>query len=475
MKASSAISAATALIASAAAAAALRWWLAEPPVVERRVPVLRNQAPAGNAGSNAFPAHVSRSLAPLPPPAPGEWPQFRGPKRDNVSPEPVRLQASWGAAGPRVAWSADLGEGHAGPAVHRGRIYVLDYDETAGADTLRCFALADGAEIWRTGYAVKTKRNHGVSRTVPAVSDRYVVSVGPQCHAMCADAETGAFLWGMDLARRYQSEVPLWYTAQCPLMDGEVAILAPGGRALMVAVDCASGNVVWETPNPRGWKMSHASVMPMSFGGERAYVYCALGGIAAVAAEGPRRGQLLWETDLWKHAVVAPSAVDLGNGRLFVTAGYGVGSRLLQVAPRSGGGFDVASVFQLDRSVFACEQQTPVLFEGHLFGVLPSDAGALNRQLACLRPDGTLAWTSGSAARFGLGPFVIGDGKIFVLRDDGVLTMAEARTDQYRELARHRVLDGRDAWGPMALTAGRLLVRDSKRLVCLDLRAEEQP
>jgi outer membrane protein assembly factor BamB len=282
-------------------------------------------------------------------------------------------------------------------------------------------------------------------------------------------AAGGEYLWGIDLPVEYDTEVPLWYTGQCPLIRDGMAVLAPGGRALLIGVDCATGRVLWETPNPEGWKMSHASVMPMAFDGRAMFVYCAIGGVVGVAADGPDVGRVLWETTAWKHPVVAPSAVELGDGRVFVTAGYGAGSAMLQVR-RTAGEFAVDVLYELERTVFACEQHTPVFHRGHLFAVLPADAGTLSRQLACLHPDGTLAWTSGKADRFGLGPFMVADEKIFVLDDDGTLSLVRADPQQYTPLARAQVLDGRDAWAPMALADGRLLLRDSKRMVCLDVR-----
>src|SRR5690606_13956545 len=129
----------------------------------------------------------------------------------------VRPTGSWQ---PPVLWSAELGEGHAGAAVAGGRVYVLDYDERRQADALRCFSLEDGREIWRRFYTVRLKRNHGISRTVPAVSGNYVVTLGPGCHLMACDARSGNLLWGLDLVEHFRTEVPLWYTGQCPLIDG---------------------------------------------------------------------------------------------------------------------------------------------------------------------------------------------------------------------------------------------------------------
>lgn len=466
-------------VAFCVGAATIVWWLnvsARPSAVAR-VDTNRsagNDSTSANAREKVDIEGQFEQLAPAPEEGGGSWPGFRGPSADGVSREEVALASSWGAAGPPVLWSVALGEGYAGPAVCGGCVYVLDYDGAREADTLRCFALADGREVWRRWYKVRIKRNHGVSRTVPAVTERFVVTMGPKCHVLCVEARTGRFLWGMDLARDYGAEVPMWYTGQCPLVDGETAVLAPGGKALMMGVDCATGKILWETPNSRAWKMSHASITIMTMAGRRMYVYAAIGGIAGVAADGPERGRVLWESTEWNHAVVAPSPVALPDGRLFLTAGYGVGSRMLRVT-ESNGVYAAKTEYVLDRKVFACEQHTPLFFDGHLYAVLPSDAGALRQQLVCLRPDGTQAWNSGEGRRFGLGPFLIADGKIFVLSDDGTLALARMGGAGVEWLAAAKVLPGPEAWAPMALAGGRLLVRDRDRMVCLDVRAGREP
>ena len=77
----------------------------------------------------------------------------------------------------------------------------------------------------------------------------------------------------------------------------------------------------------------------------------------------------------------------------------------------------------------------------------------------------------GKTKRFGLGPFIVADDKFYILSDDGVLTVIETSSKEYVELAKVKVLNGHDAWGPLAIANGRLLARDSRRMVCLDIRA----
>jgi outer membrane protein assembly factor BamB len=398
------------------------------------------------------------------------WPRFRGGSADNTSRDSVPLVRTFGAGEPPILWSVELGEGHAGAAVANGLVYLLDYDERRQADALRCLSLDDGREVWRRWYTVRLKRNHGFSRTVPAVTDRFVLTIGPGCHVMCADALTGDLRWGIDLVERFGAEVPLWYTGQCPLIDGTEAVIAVGGSALLVGVDMQSGRVLWETPNPRKLRMSHSSVMPMTIAGERMYVYAALGAVVGVSAEPATRGDLLWESADFDATVIAPSPVDAGEGRIFVTAGYGAGSIMLEVS-RAGRSFAARTLYRhRPAQGFACEHQTPVLLGGMLVGILPKDAGARRGELACWDPAGRWVWSSGQTARFGLGPYLLADGMLLVLDEGGVLSTVEATTEGYRPLGSARILDGPDAWAPLALAEGRLLARDSRRMVCVDLR-----
>ena len=110
------------------------------------------------------------------------WPRFRGADFDNISKSPVKLIEKFGSAGPKIVWSVEMGEGHSGAAIYKGLAYILDYNEEKRADILRCFSLTDGKELWARGYKIAVKRNHGMSRTIPAVTEDYILTMGPMCH-----------------------------------------------------------------------------------------------------------------------------------------------------------------------------------------------------------------------------------------------------------------------------------------------------
>ncbi len=391
----------------------------------------------------------------------GSWPWFRGPNLDAICDDGIRLARQWPDGGPARLWSVDLGQGYAGATVAGGCVYVLDYDEEAQADTMRCLSLDDGREIWRNGYPVVVSWNHGMSRTVPAVVDKYVISFGPKCHVACWDAHSGQCHWLLDLVQDFGATVPAWYAGQCPLIHNDGLILAPGGDALVMAVDYRSGEVIWESPNPRRWDMTHVSIVPMEFAGRQMYVYCGKGGVAGVSIDD---GEILWESTDWRIGMATcPSPVPIGDGRIFFCGGYNSGAAMLQLREENGR-LVAETLFRMRPKQFSSEQQTPVLFEGHLYGVRQKDG-----QLVCLDLQGNELWNSGQD-KFGAAPYMIADGLLYVMNDTGLLVVAEATSQGYRPLARAQVIEhGHDSWGPMALVAGRLIVRDMTRMVCLDV------
>lgn len=415
---------------------------------------------------------VGEALPADAPRLPGDWPRYRGNDFDAVCKDDTPLADSWPAEGPPVLWSVDCGEGYAGAAVHKGRVYLLDYDQEKEADALRCFDLATGKELWRRWYNVYIRRQHGYSRTVPAIKGGYCVTLGPLCHVLCVDAETGEAKWGVNLIKEYETEVPEWYASQCPLIeeiDGKLcAIIAPGGKALMWARDCETGEVVWETPNPKGWHMTHSSIVPFEIDGTRMLVVPMTGGVIAVDA---KTGKLLWQYVRW---TISPANVPMPiphEDKIFFCGGYGRGSLMLQVK-KDGDGWAVEPVYKVGPRICGSDQQTPVKVGEHIYMVLPKDAGGAKGQLTCLNVSGEKVWDSGSETQFGLGPFMVADGKLIVMDDYGLLTMAKASPDGYQQLAQHKVLDGHDSWAPLAMANGLLLVRDAKRMICLDLRKD---
>jgi len=412
-----------------------------------------------------------------PSPIPGNWSQFRGENRDGISTETMPLRRNWTEEQPPpVLWELPLGEGYAGFAVRNGRVYILDYDEPNQRDALRCLSLDDGQEIWRFSYPVRIKKNHGMSRTIPAVTDQYCVSLGPKCHVLCVDAFTGEEKWLIDLRHVYGTTEPDWYAGQCPLIvvlpgndptngDKPSAIIAPAGpEVLMVALDCETGEEVWRAPNPHGWVMSHASIAPMTLDGQLTFVYFSGAGVAGVRAAD---GEILWSmTGLNVGLASCPSPVILSENRIFCSGGYYVGSIMLQIAPDAQTGkYNALTLFRLQDTIFDSEQQTPIYYDGHIFGLRQHD-----KRFVCLDTGGKIVWESRRTDKFGSGPYIIADGMLLILDDNGTLTGCEATSTGYRKLFDVQIMDGGCCWAPMAIVQGRLLLRDQVLMKCIDMR-----
>jgi outer membrane protein assembly factor BamB len=252
-----------------------------------------------------------------------------------------------------------------------------------------------------------------------------------------------------------------------------LAIIAPSGpEVLMVALDCETGKEVWRTPNPHSWQMTHASIAPMELDGQLTFVYFGGEGLAGVRAAD---GEILWSTLLGRPGLAScPSPVIVPENRIFCCGGYNVGSVMLQIVPDSPGKYKANTLFRLNAPVFDSEQQTPIYYNGHIFGLRQ-----LDKQFVCLDLTGKVVWASvwdGERERFGSGPFLIADGMILIWDDDGKLTGCEATPTGYRKLFEVEVfevknpLDGKSGWAPMAIVDGRLLLRDQFFMKCIDLR-----
>jgi outer membrane protein assembly factor BamB len=176
-------------------------------------------------------------------------------------------------------------------------------------------------------------------------------------------------------------------------------------------------------------------------------------------------GRILWETTEWKISIATvPSPLTLDDGRVFLSGGYDAGAMMLRIK-KEGETYKPEILFRTSPRVFGATQQTPVLYQDHIFGVRPDG------KFTCLSTEGKVVWTS-EGRSFGLGPFVLGDGVFYAVNDTGFLRVIEANTSKYNTTGQAQILDGRESWGPLALTSGRLLARDLTRLVCVEVTSE---
>jgi len=160
--------------------------------------------------------------------------------------------------------------------------------------------------------------------------------------------------------------------------------------------------------------------------------------------------------------------VQVGENELLISAGENHGSVILQVT-KSGGGLQVQSVWSSlgKDSQLRAEWQTPVVHEGHLYGLDNSGSAGPITNLVCIRlSDRKTVWQK---SRFGKGNLILADGCLWITTMKGELVLVEAAAAGYRELGRATVMETtRQA---PSLSGGRLYVRDDQHVICLEAGA----
>jgi outer membrane protein assembly factor BamB len=417
---------------------------------------------------------------------PADWPQFQGPKRDGTSPETGLLRA-WPPAGPGIAWSVAVGEGYGGAAIVDDEVYILDRKGDS-TDALRCIALGDGAERWRLEYESAggigldgaryphtTSMAHSGSRTPPTVDNRHVYSVGLMGAFTCTVRETHEIAWQIELMQAFRMPFPICGFAQAPLLYKDLVILSVQAEdTCAVAFKKDSGEVAWKSP-PLGLTGYVSPIIATLAGVEQLVVATASDKDArtkgAVAGISLADGAVLWRYEGWQCYVPIPTPTVLPGDLLFITGGYKSGSRIIQIQVDSAG-LSARELVSLDARTCAAQVHPPLLYNGHLY--LNSNANERQNGMTCIDLDGAVRWRTADTEglpTFDRGGLILADGMLIALDGkSGTLFLVDPSPDGYRELARAKVLDGRELWAPLALSQGKLIVRSQNVMKCLDMK-----
>jgi outer membrane protein assembly factor BamB len=211
----------------------------------------------------------------------------------------------------------------------------------------------------------------------------------------------------------------------------------------------------------------------MTIYGKRMYVYNAVGGVVGVSAETSDAGKLMWKTTDWSPPTTAASPLYLGNNEIAVFGSYGAGGGRLRI-DRDGERYTAVLLGEHKATEgISSDQQTPILVGEHVWCLMPENAGPLKKQLVCYHKSDlkTPVWTSGKENRYGrgLGPYIVSGDKMYLLDDDGMLYLFKMEKTSVTLLDSHKIIDGIEAWGPLAIVGKYLLMRDARNLLCLDI------
>ena len=388
-----------------------------------------------------------------------DWPHMLGPNRDGQSTE-TGLNWTWGANGPPIAWSLDVGTGFAGVSVANGRVFL--FHRIGDDEILTALEPATGKETWkytaRTRYRDEFNFDNG-PRCVPAVAGSRVFALGPNGDFHAVDEKTGKGIWTRNLLTDYKVTKGYFGVGAGPIVVGDRVLVNVGGRgAGIVAFDVATGKELGKaTDDPA----SYSSPTLMEIGGKPAGVFFTRTGLVVIDPV----TMAVKHTKYWRarlDASVNAATPLVRDGDIFLTASYATGATRLRFKP---GTEEPDEVWANDKSL-SSQYNTPVFVGDFLYGI-DGRADGGGARLRCVEwATGAVKWSKDG---FGCASVMAVDGGLLALTQDGELVRFDADSKLYTERARAKVLDAPSRAAP-ALSDGRLFIRDEKKLVCVKLK-----
>jgi len=392
-----------------------------------------------------------------------DWPQYLGPDRNAVS-EEKGLMRSWPEAGPEVLWTIPLGEGFGGAAVSEGKVYV--YDRVDDKDSvLRCIDLATGKEEWTFRHTAPGKFHFNGSRSVPTIDGNRIYVGDPLGNLHCIDKNTHQVLWHRNIWTDFDGgKLPRWAITQHPLVYGNLVVLASQTeKAGIVAYNKKTGELKWAS-DPLAGTPGYVTPKLVKISGEDHLVMVSANG--AVAGYGPKDGGLLWSYGGWRCKIPVPNVTEIGDDRLFITGGYLAGSVIIRIEKAE----DAYVAKELLRTMaFGSHVHTPILYKGHLYGNCTTNE--TQDGMVAMDLSGNVKWKTKKKPLFERGGLILADDMLVsVDGNKGYLYLIEPNPDGFKPLAKAKLLDTKTCWGPLALTDGKLLIRDQKQMKCVLLK-----
>ncbi|MBI2842526.1 MAG: PQQ-binding-like beta-propeller repeat protein [Armatimonadetes bacterium] len=378
-----------------------------------------------------------------------DWPQFRGPNADGISPEKL-ANKNWKQNPPKVLWKIPLGDdGYAGPSVAAGKLFIIDHK--GNQDIVRAIDIKTGKDVWQFAYEDGEKPNYGFSRATPVINGNKVYALGRLGVLNCLDVKTGKKLWSRNICKEFDGKKPGWEYAMSPLVDGNKLILCPGGpNASVVALDKNTGKTIWKGGGSD--VPGYATPVPLMTGGKKQYVtFTAVSLIGVDANDGTLLWSIPWKTS---YDINAATPIVLGS-TVFATSGYNHGCALLDVSSDS-------AKIRWETKDLASRFSSPIYHQGHFYGI--SEPGG---DLVCI--DGQTGSVKWKQPGFEFGGLVAIDGMLIAADGkDGDIIMSKLSPDSYQELGRTKPLGGQ-SWTAPIISNGKLIVRNKTELACLAL------
>jgi outer membrane protein assembly factor BamB len=390
----------------------------------------------------------------------GDWPQILGPSRNGQA-KNERLLETWPESGPRKLWSYKLGSGFGGPAAVGQRVIV--FHRVGGSERVEAIDIRTGKRIWATEFSASYRGgvNSDIGpRCVPIIHDEKIVLYGAAGDLHCVSLSDGKKLWSRQLYDDYGGDEGYFGAGTTPLVFEGKVLVNVGGRkdAGLAAFSLATGKTIWTATSELA---SYSSPTLAKVDGKTHAIFVTRMNTVSVD---PEDGQVYFRFPFGKRGPTVNAATPLVfDNRLFVTASYGVGCRLVQL------GKEEPKEVWASETVMSSQYTTCVYHDGHLYGADGREDFS-NGKLRCIDAQtGKLKW---SVDDFGVAHSILVNGKILLLGIEGKLVLAEATPKSFRKLASATLASDTTRSLP-ALADGKLLLRTNGRgtgkLICVEV------
>ncbi|MCH8981343.1 PQQ-binding-like beta-propeller repeat protein, partial [candidate division KSB1 bacterium] len=176
-----------------------------------------------------------------------------------------------------------------------------------------------------------------------------------------------------------------------------------------------------------------------------------------VAAHNPKTGKILWKFPWTGDTQRVAQPVVLPEDRVFITTGYGVGSKLIKINQDTNGNLSPALLWESKR--MKAKFSNVIAVGEFIYGL---DDGIL----ACIDlQEGKRQWKRG---RYGHGQMILVDNLLLITTEKGDVVLVEPNPEQHKELARFTAIKGK-TWNNPALAGPYLLVRNGQEAACYEL------
>ena len=403
-----------------------------------------------------------------------DWPQWRGPNRDNLSTF-TGISTDWEASPPVLAWKLDgMGTGYSSVSIAGDRLYTTGNIENA--QRVLAVDLTTHKVVWSTPLT-ESNPKHGYegARCTPAIDgDRlYVITSNGQLS--CLKTGDGSVVWTKDFKQEWNGVMMSgWGFSESPTVDGDRVLCTPGGpEAMIVCLDKVTGKEIWRSAvADQGEKgkpgAGYSSMAISNAGGVKQYVQLIGRGLIGVRASD---GKLLWSYNKIANGVADIPTPIVHGDFVFGSSGYADGGSGLIQLVKKGEKFDVDEKYYRAANELQNHHGGMVLIGDHLY----FGHGHNNGFPICVDLlSGNVKWGgkvrgagSGSAAVTGV------DGHVIFRYQSGEVALVQATPDSYKLKGSFKPeVQIRESWAHPVVSDGKLYLREQDTLMCYSLTAK---